>query len=83
MGLHAKIYHTERCMKCKVTSMQLGIPSEMILISRTKHINEDIISYMDQKGLTSAPLVQVFDENDQLADEWNDFNLNKIKKYQK
>lgn len=83
MGLRAKIYHTEHCMKCKVTSMQLEIPSEMILISRTKHINEDIISYMDQKGLTSAPLVQVFDDDDQLIDEWNDFNLTKIKKYQK
>jgi len=37
---------------------------------------------MDIHGMSSAPLVRVY-EDSQLVDEWNDFNISKIKETNK
>lgn len=76
--LHAKIYHTEGCMKCAITQRHLEMPSEMVLISRDNPESEEIIKYMDLKGYQTAPLVFIY-RGDQKVDEWNDMNVKKIR----
>jgi hypothetical protein len=60
----------------------LNIKTELRLIDRANGYNSDIIDYMDIHGMLSAPLVRVF-EDSQLVDEWNDFNISKIKETNK
>ena len=60
----------------------LKIKTDLRLIDRANKDNIDIIEYMDSQGMSSAPLVRVF-EDSQLVDEWNDFNISKIKETNK
>lgn len=78
--MHAIIYHTKGCNKCKLTERLLNMPVEVRLIDRINGINEDIIDYMDKMNWLSAPLVRIYDGN-KLVDEWHDFSTDKIKQY--
>ena len=79
LNLHALIYHTPNCMKCRLTSNLLKIPVKMEVVDRIKNVRPDIIQHMDELNMKSAPLVQVLDENENLIDEWNDFKPDRIK----
>lgn len=76
--MHALIYHTPNCMKCRLTSNLLKIPVKMEIVDRIKNIRPDIIQHMDMQNMKSAPLVQVLDEDDNLIEEWNDFKPDEI-----
>lgn len=78
----AIIYHTKNCQKCRQTARMLNIKTELRLIDRANGDNSAIIDYMDSQGMSSAPLVRVY-EDSQLVDEWNDFNISKIKETNK
>lgn len=78
--MHALIYHTPNCMKCRLTSNLLKIPVKMEIVDRIKNIRPDIIQHMDMQNMKSAPLVQVLDEDDNLIEEWNDFKPDEISK---
>lgn len=78
---NAIVYHTKGCHKCNLTANKLKpMNIELVLIDRSTNTRQDIIDYMDEKGLMSAPLVRVYKE-DVLVDEWNDFNSDKIKEW--
>lgn len=75
-----EIYHTPGCQKCKLTDRKLkasGLDSALIPIT------DELITYMHSKGMTSAPLVRVTDDNGVLIDEWSDMNVAKIQHYTK
>lgn len=76
--MHALIYHTPNCMKCRLTSNLLKIPVKMEIVDRIKNIRPDIIQHMDMQNMKSAPLVQVLDDDDNLIEEWNDFKPDEI-----
>lgn len=78
--MHALIYHTPNCMKCRLTSNLLKIPVKMEIVDRIKNIRPDIIQHMDMQNMKSAPLVQVLDDDDNLIEEWNDFKPDEINK---
>lgn len=70
-----EIYHTPKCHKCRITDKKLkeaGRDSSLIPIT------DDLISYMKSKGMTSAPLVRVTDDEGTLIDEWSNLNVQKI-----
>lgn len=79
---NAIIYHTPNCMKCKLTEKQLSqlMPTKMILIDRLAETRMDIINYMESHGMSSSPLVRIY-QGDKLVDEWNDFQVSKIKQW--
>lgn len=79
-NLYAVIYHTDGCMKCKVTAHQLDMPCEMVLISRGDPESSEIIDYMDFHGWQSAPLVFIY-RGDERVDEWHDMQPDKIKEW--
>lgn len=83
MALKAVLYHTKNCPRCMVTNNQLKpyMQTQQILIDRDQHFRMDIINYMDANGFRSAPLVRIFDGDRQL-DEWNGFQVKKIKHWQ-
>ena len=78
MSNKAIIYHTEGCVKCKITSQRLNMETEMILVDAKNDSDKLIIDNFRKKGYKSFPVVQVY-HNEDLVDEWNDFNINKIK----
>lgn len=53
---------------------------EQVLIGRDVEGSEDIINYMDEQGLTSAPLVRIY-RDDELVAEWTNFNIKEINKW--
>ena len=79
--MRAVIYHTKGCMKCKLTAKNLDLPVKMVLIDPISKPNDPIIQYMHQNNMQSAPLVRIFDDDNNLVDEWNDFQVGKINKY--
>ena len=79
---HAIIFHTPNCMKCKLTEKQLSpfVATKVILVDRLTETRMDIISYMESHGMTSSPLVRIYQGN-KMVDEWNDFQVSKIKQW--
>jgi len=78
--VNAIIYHTKKCMKCKLTAHLLNMNTKMVLIDPINNSKDPIIQYMRINNMKSAPLVRIYD-NDKLIDEWNDFQVGKINKY--
>ena len=78
MSNKAIIYHTEGCVKCKLTSQRLNMETEMILVDAKNESDKLIIDNFRKKGYKSFPVVKVY-HNEDMVDEWNDFNINKIK----
>lgn len=71
------VYYNEKCQKCIMTEKlfhKAGYKVKKILI------NNNTIKYMKSKGMVSAPLVQIIEE-DIIIDEWSDFKLKNIRKY--
>jgi hypothetical protein len=54
--------------------------TKMILVDRLAKTRMDIINYMESHGMTSSPLVRIY-QGDRLVDEWNDFQVSKIKQW--
>lgn len=79
--IYAKIWHKKNCSKCKLTQRILKMPVEMILIDPISKPNDPIVQYMRKNNMKSAPLVRIYDDNNNQVDEWNDFRVNKINKY--
>ena len=71
-----EINYTEGCQKCKLTDR---IFKSKGLNSKLQLFTPDKLAYAKSKGMRVSPLVQVFDDNGVLIDEWNDFNVDKIK----
>lgn len=69
-------------MKCKLTEKQLSqlMSTKVILVDRLTETRMDIISYMESHGMTSSPLVRIYQGN-KMVDEWNDFQVSKIKQW--
>lgn len=57
------------------------MPVEMILIDPISKPNDPIIQYMRKNNMKSAPLVRIYNDDNNQVDEWNDFRVNKINKY--
>lgn len=70
-----EINYSEGCQKCRLTDRILSSKGKN---TKMKLFTPEKIAYAKGKGMRVSPLVQVFDDDGVLLDEWNDFNINKI-----
>lgn len=75
-----EINYSEGCQKCRMTNKILSSKGKNTLM---KPFTSEKIDYAKSKGMKVAPLVQVFDDEGKLLDEWNDFNTKKINYWSK
>lgn len=74
--LKVVIYKTPNCQKCNFTAKKFERAGFIVTI---KPVNANIIEYMHKLNWSIAPLVQIFNDNNKVA-EWHDLDLPKIEK---
>lgn len=75
--MNITIYHTKGCQRCRLTKLLLNREVKEVLVTPN---DTELINSFKMKGFSSFPVVEVFKEND-LVDEWNGFNPDKINVY--
>lgn len=75
--MNITIYHTKGCQRCRLTKLLLNREVKEVLVTSN---DTELINSFKMKGFSSFPVVEVFKEND-LVDEWNGFNPDKINVY--
>lgn len=75
--MNITIYHTKGCQRCRLTKLLLNREVKEVLVTPN---DTELINSFKKKGISSFPIVEVFKEND-LVDEWNGFNPDKINVY--
>ena len=82
------IYTKPNCPKCRITKNRLdasGYKVTQIILNvfKPSQYEDKLLKSFKAKGYRSLPVVQVYAEDNQLVDEWNDLNVDKINKYTK
>ena len=72
------IYKNKGCMKCRFTIRKFKSAG---INPKVNYFDDEALSYAKQKGYGSAPLVQIYNKDNTLIDEWSDLNISKINKY--
>lgn len=75
--MNITIYHTKGCQRCRLTKQLLNRKVKEVLVTPN---DTELINSFKLKGFSSFPVVEVFKDND-LVDEWNGFNIEKINTY--
>lgn len=75
--MNITIYHTKGCQRCRLTKLLLNREVKEVLVTPN---DTKLINSFKMKGIKSFPIVEVFKDNN-LIDEWNGFNPEKINMY--
>lgn len=82
------MYTKPGCPKCRITKNRLDAAgykvSQIILnVSQPSQYEDRLLKSFKAKGYRSLPVVQVYEKDNQLIDEWNDLNVDKLNEYTK
>ncbi len=83
MKYTARIMRTPTCGRCMATKLQLGKVmniNENVMDPNTGE-NMEFANKMKERGLTQSPFVFIEDENGEVVDSWNNFQIKKIQKW--
>lgn len=76
--MKVRLYKNPGCMKCKFTIRKF---KEAGINPITEYFDEASRRYAQHEGYSAAPLVQIYNDDGALIDEWNDLNIKKIDEY--
>lgn len=86
MDLHAVIYHTKGCQKCRLTKKifeDANVPVTTILIDPDTEFGTKKSDRFKTEGYKSFPVVRVYlgieDDGSEWVDSWSDLQLNKVR----
>lgn len=77
MNMRIQIYGKPGCTKCRMTKQLLPKAEYTEL-----QLDDPLFATFRAQGVLSMPVVQVFDDDNQVVDEWSDFQVDKVKQYQ-